>query len=92
MEKSVTGHFGVWDGESCLPERDYGTDWFAYAYEPIKIDRSKWEPCHYCEGGIYSDFAYDYAMGEDTGKYCKYCGRPMTEQAWEELERKVLGE
>ena len=56
------------------------------------IDRSKWKPCHYCEDGIYSDFAYDYAMGEDTGNYCKYCGRPMTEEAWEELERKVICE
>lgn len=56
------------------------------------IDRSKWNPCKYCEDGIYSDFAYDYAMGEDTGNYCKYCGRPMTEQAWQELERKVLCE
>lgn len=57
----------------------------------MKIDRSKWEPCKYCEGGIYSDFAYDYSMGEDTGNYCKYCGRPMLEQAWEELERRVFG-
>lgn len=56
------------------------------------IDRSKWKPCHYCEDGIYSDFAYDYAMGEDTGNYCKYCGRPMTEQAWKELERKIFDE
>lgn len=56
------------------------------------IDRTKWKPCHYCECGIYSDFAYDYSMGEDTGNYCKYCGRPMTEQAWKELERKIFGE
>lgn len=58
----------------------------------MKIDRTKWEPCKYCEGGIYSDFAYDYSMGEDTGNYCKYCGRPMTEQAWKELERRIFDE
>ena len=30
LEKSIMGTFGVWDGESCLSERDYGTDWLAY--------------------------------------------------------------
>lgn len=30
LEKSIMGTFGVWDGENCLSERDYGTDWLAY--------------------------------------------------------------
>ena len=34
LEKSITGHFGVWDGDNCLIERDYGTEWLAYAYPP----------------------------------------------------------
>lgn len=34
LEKSIMGTFGVWDGESCLSERDYGTDWLAYRRPP----------------------------------------------------------
>lgn len=30
LEKSITGAFGVWDGEDGLIERNYGTDWIAY--------------------------------------------------------------
>ena len=30
LEKSITGTFGVWDGEDSLIERNYGTDWLAY--------------------------------------------------------------
>ena len=37
LEKSITGDFGVWDGENCLIERDYGTDWLAYRH-PQKED------------------------------------------------------
>lgn len=37
LEKSITGAFGVWDGENCLIERDYGTDWLAYRH-PQKED------------------------------------------------------
>ena len=34
LEKSIIGTFGVWEGESCLSERDYGTDWLAYRRPP----------------------------------------------------------
>lgn len=71
--------------------KSYGKDWFAYSTEPTFIDRSAWKGCKYCEGGIYSDFAYDYAMGEETGNFCKHCGRPMTEEAWKMLEKRLEG-
>ena len=34
LEKSITGTFGVWDGEDSLIERNYGTDWLAYRRPP----------------------------------------------------------
>lgn len=34
LERSIAGKFGVWDGENCLVERDYGTDWLAYRRPP----------------------------------------------------------
>lgn len=34
LEKSIIGTFGVWDGESGLIERNYGTDWLAYRRPP----------------------------------------------------------
>ena len=34
LEKSITGHFGVWNGDCALIERNYGTDWLAYRCPP----------------------------------------------------------
>lgn len=34
LEKSITGNFGVWNGESALIERVYGVDWLAYRRPP----------------------------------------------------------
>ena len=34
LEKSITGTFGVWDGEDSLIERNDGTDWLAYRRPP----------------------------------------------------------
>lgn len=53
LEKSVTGRFGIWEGDNCLVERDYGKTWIAYAYQPARIDREKWEPCEHCKPSEY---------------------------------------
>ena len=34
LEKSITGDFGVWNGENALIERVYGADWLAYRRPP----------------------------------------------------------
>lgn len=59
LSKAISGRFGVWNKESCLIERDYGTDWTAYDHEPPRLDRSAWELCEFCE---------DYS-----GKCCANC-------------------
>ena len=37
--------------------------------------------CRYCKEGIYSDFAYDKMCRSEDGIYCKFCGKPMTDEA-----------
>lgn len=34
LEKSITGKFGVWNGDCALIERTYGVDWLAYRRPP----------------------------------------------------------
>lgn len=69
-------------GEVCLGLSDYGKTWAAYAYPHAHIDREKWEPCMWC--ALNGQFGLN--------NYCSACGRPLTEEAWAELERRVCGE
>lgn len=71
---------------------------------PAKLNRSRWEGCEDCGGeercgickfrGDYaeceSDFLYPCSHFVPFG-FCKTCGRPLTEAAWAELERKIGG-
>lgn len=68
-------------GEVCLGLSDYGKTWAAYAYPHAHIDREKWEPCMWC--ALNGQFGLN--------NYCSACGRPLTEEAWAELERRVCG-
>lgn len=49
--------------------------------QPAHIDREKWVPCMWC--ALNGQFGLN--------NYCSNCGRPLTEQAWAELERRVFG-
>lgn len=46
------------------------------------IDREKWEPCMWCV--LNGQFGLN--------NYCSSCGRPLTDEAWAELERRFFGE
>ena len=52
-----------------------------------RIDREKWEPCKIC--GIRG---MAEALILKREMFCAYCGRPLTEEAWAELERRFFGE
>lgn len=73
-------------GEVCLGLSDYGKTWTAYAYQTAHIDREKWEPCKIC--GIRG---MAEALILKRERFCAHCGRPLTEEAWAELERRCLG-
>ena len=52
-----------------------------YPYYPPRLDRSEWEPCMWCV--LNGQFGLN--------DYCSACGRPLTDEAWAELERRCLG-
>lgn len=85
----------------CRPPEEIGN----YAYPPAHIDREAQKPCEQCKPKCricancsilgkcgepqvcvdckdYSNFYSDY-------NYCANCGRPMTEEAWNVIERRL---
>ena len=49
---------------------------------PANLDRRRWEGCWVCNN---RDNVLSYS------KFCPCCGRPLTEEAWSELERRIGG-
>lgn len=66
---------------------------------PIKLDRSKWEGCYTCNnipGIMLGKITLCIrnriiTTKEHEFKFCPECGRPLTEEAWAELERRIGG-
>ncbi len=71
---------------------------------PAKLDRSRWEGCTHCENRCCCTCKYsiaseaEYPCKEcgaeeryDPQNFCPNCGRPLTEEAWAELERRING-
>ena len=68
---------------------------------PLHIDREKWEPCRRCKAcsscaHLLSKDAYAFCKKCITGqehmpltKYCPSCGRPLTDEAWAELQKRL---
>lgn len=50
------------------------------------LDRRQWEGCDECRNNILKR-----KMVRVGRRYCHYCGRPLTEEAWVELERRING-
>lgn len=68
-----------------------------------QLDRSRWEGCDWCNQR-YCDNCFWQIKMKDSFRckrcadksewspivsYCSNCGRPLTEKAWEELERRI---
>ena len=51
-----------------------------------KLDRSRWKGCKLCNEPTLVGFTTYCGY-----QYCKNCGRPLTEEAWAELERRING-
>lgn len=80
----------------------YGKTWFAYAYPRAHIDREAWVPCDYCANVKYitgnatavvpnKDNRQIETYMEGDFDYCPVCGRPLTNEAWAELEKRLRG-
>lgn len=84
---------------------DYGKTWLAYAYPPAHINREAWEPCGECEkkscdNCLYSEYlsylepcksCENASKWKPMQNFCGECGRPLTEEAWAELEKRLMG-
>lgn len=83
---------------------EYGESWLAYAYPPAHIDREAWEPCEFCGKADFGEYGFEIgrsyvkiacAIGswrfqtEEQFHFCPECGRPLTEEAWAELEKRM---
>lgn len=81
-------------------EREY---YAGFSSNTANIDREAWEPCEWCGDlgdsryKLYAGFcmqkAADDIFEEETEKlnHCPKCGRPLTEEAWAELENRLRG-
>ena len=56
------------------------------AQQSVNLDRSRWEGCRFCGDEEVVNFLL--AKKE---KFCPYCGHPITEGAWADLERRIGG-
>lgn len=85
---------------------EYGKTWLAYAYPPAHIDREAWKSCYTCEddncgtcvnAGLYRHCdPCDKCDGDTLNQYksanfCPKCGRPLTDEAWDMLEKRLRG-
>lgn len=57
--------------------------------QQAKLDRSRWEGCPDCkrQWGVLDDRTSRFEIRRK--KFCGSCGRPLTEEAWAELERRI---
>lgn len=83
-----------------LKEKDYGKTWWVFPYVENEIDRDKWEPCSKCKscasctGSTLPTNLFPCSQCEKQSHYlprnfCPECGRPLTEKAWMELEKRI---
>ena len=84
-------------------QAEYGKTWIAYAYPSAQIDREAWKPCRTCEddncgmcvnAGTYRHFdPCDKCDDEDSqyesANFCPKCGRPLTDEAWDMLKKRL---
>ena len=90
-------------GSHVCKNENYGTGWLAYPYPLPHIDREAWEPCEWCGSvgkkpdnwvcSLEDDNGHtvtnDHMVVCATANYCPSCGRPLTEEAWADLERRL---
>lgn len=89
------------DATSCTPEVAQVLREAALIMQG-KFDRNiykkKWGLCDVCQKGYYGIHADYYTHDEQRNtttihnvevRHCPRCGRPLTEQAWQELEKRL---
>lgn len=54
-----------------------------------KLDRGRWNGCDTCKNPIFATCCR--GLLNEPVNYCPNCGKPLTEEAWAELYRKIGG-
>lgn len=76
---------------SCEYRREDGSCWKPYRL--AKLNRSRWDGCFLCNGEVYLNgdvcVLGTHYVGVSEFDFCPNCGRPLTEKAWAELERRI---
>lgn len=81
-----------------MSENEYA-DWLK-GDTSFQIDRKKWEPCHSCDSKCLTCMinetdkcrrCKDYKYYLPLYQFCPKCGRPLTDEAWDELEKRLRG-
>lgn len=77
----------------------YGETWIAYESEPHCINREAWEACDLCRScftckhvlgslELEACFSCERFSNYEPIAFCNHCGRPLTDSAWEILEKR----
>lgn len=84
-----------------VPVSSFGKCFDLYAYYPAHIDWEAWSPCELCRGKHFQTVGFDdrvYLCGGNSKppeneqfRFCPKCGRPLTPDAWAELEKRLRG-
>lgn len=84
----------IWNNEIGMRHNlaGYNIFWRAYAYPPSHIDREAWKECPWCKSEYtIIDDDFGQPVHPKMIKFCWNCGRPLTEEAWAELEKRLRG-
>lgn len=94
------------DGETVYADKYIELVGPVYAYPPVRINREAWGPCESCiscdncenngdynpDEGIYGECGPCYGYSNfKPGNFCRQCGKPLTPEAWDELEKRLRG-
>lgn len=105
VQMSKTWFLACSGSEQVFGDKDtYGETWLAYAYPPDPIDRSNWKLCFTCrsctscknstwlETDLNSPCRRCYGKNKYKPRnFCPDCGRPLTDEAWDMLEKCLMG-
>lgn len=88
------------ESKKCCEAIDFAIKWLAYACHPAHIDLEAWEPCQKCSGKCAFCMWVESKrceVCEERDEYaaffnfCPHCGRPLTEVARADLEKRLRG-